>query len=384
MKAFTNASWNEALAAVRGGPPTSAFYTGPSPQELHAIYSRGFRALRPETMLSPEVESFAMLVAAMPKLYEAFPWAQGIGKGKLSCPFYAQLHFDPKYGGDEAQTVGSCTVHGLINATAMDYCNDALHGETKYMGRLVKEAAYRSRGYSSHGWSCRAPCRYVSSDGPGGLLYRKVYEGPNGEKVDLSRLNESWASNGRAGVPVWLQEVERQNKVKLMIQITTMEEYRDAIAIGFGINVCSGQGFSSTTDEHGLAEARGSWSHAMAHQACDDTEYSHRHHNEMTGGIQQSWGRWNTQRGKPTGMSAMPVGMFMARSSVIARMIRGGDSFAMCSVFGWDRVGPEAFDVVGLKAHLASSTVQDYYKTRQERGAEFVQKAIDEHLFTAI
>lgn len=388
QKEFVGLDFGECLATLRqqADPATfnsvgpDAFNTAPTPEELNEIYNRGFQGINKDTITPEQDKAYTTMMAAMPRLYDIFPWAKGLGKGKVNAPFLAALKLSPTWGGDEAQTVGSCTVHGAANACEPDHANDSLFGETQYKGRIVKENIYRHRGYNSHGWSCRAPCTYVGPDGKGGLLFRQVYTNGS-ETVDLSKLNESWASNGRGGVPAWLEEISRKSKVKWVIPIANMEEYRDACALGFGINVCSGQGFSSTTDEFCLAAASGSWSHAMAHTACIDTPWAHSKYGDMIGGINQSWGRWNRQNGKPEGLAAVPVGYFFGKANVIARMVSGGDSFAMCSVWGWERTGWEAFDVTGMVDHLRGSTAQDYYKTRSEKAAEYVVEALESGAF---
>ena len=386
-KRFTHSSFNEALATIRGATPAAAFYTLPTPAELHSLYRFGFRGIRPENATHEQKDNYKTLMAAMPRLYDVFPWARGLGKGKLSLPYLAVLKFSPTWGGDEAQTRGSCTVHSTANSGEVDHANDAAFGETKYMGRLVKENIYRSRGFSSDGWSCTAPATYVGPTGRGGFLYRKLYTGPNGEKVDFtkfSRDTENWAGNGRAGVPKWLEEESAKNKAKWIIPITTMEEYRDAIALGFGISICSGQGFSATTDEYGVAMPEGSWSHAMAHAGCDDRPWAHTKYGDLIGLDIQSWGRWNKQNGMPEGVKTMPIGSFWIKANTIANKMLGEDDVAICNVYGWERAGWEAFDTLELKKHLANSTTQDYYKNRAEKIEDLAVRAYDENLFLAI
>lgn len=378
FKRFAKSSFNEAIAAVRGGPPSSAFYTLPTPDELRAVYEGGYQGIRPDSTTPESKAAFKTFMAAQPRLYDAFPWAKGLGKGKVSCPYLAAQKLIAGWGPDHPQVQGDCTVHSTAHAAEIDYANDCLWGETAFKGHIAFENIYRSRGFNGDGWSCEAPAMYIGKEGKGGMLYRKVYEGPGGEKVDLSRYNSSWQSNGRAGVPEWLAAESRKNKAKWIILITTMEEYRDALALAFGISVCSGQGYASTTDEFGVAAAQGSWSHAMANTACVDTEWAHSKYGDMIGGIQNSWGEFNRQKGKPEGAPAMPGGMFYSRASVLARMLRGEDSYAICGVWGWDRTGWEAFDTTELVSHLNNSTTQDYYKTRAERSAEFVVQALDE------
>lgn len=385
-KQFVRSSFEEALASLRKidtteGLYADGFYAGPTPEELEEIYSKGFLGVNPDNITVEEKQECKDFMASMPALYEIFPWAKGIGKGKVNAPYLATLKFAPTWGGDEAQTRGSCVSHGCVNAAEIDHGNDALHGETEWKGRLVKEALYRARGYNTDGWYCEAAAKYIGPNGKGGLLYRKSYEGPNGESVDFSNFSsqtEQWAGPGKSGVPAWLEEQAKKNSVKWVIPITTMEEYRDALAIGFGINVCSGYGYSKTTDEFGVASKSGSWAHAMAHAACIDTDWASKKYGNMLGLIIQSWGRWNKQNGKPEGAPAMPVGSFYVTGNNVAGMLKGGDSFALCGLWGFERVDWEAFTPVMLRDHFKQSDVSDYYKARQEKAAEEVVKSLDE------
>lgn len=381
-KPFSGVPFNQCLATVRGAPEWSAFLTVPSPEELRAIYAQGFLGvIKDATPEAKKDEERARM--AQPSLYEAFPWAKGIGKGKRSTPYVACQKLIEGWGGLNAQVQGDCTVHGTEHATEIDYCNDCLWGETKFMGQIAFENIYRSRGFGGDGWSCTAPTRYIGPEGKGGLLYRKVWEGPDGEKVDLTRYNSSWQSNGRAGVPAWLEEISRQNKAKWIIQIGDMEEYRDCIALAFGINFCSGQGYASSTDEFGVAVPRGGWSHAMGHTMCDDTPWAHSKYGEMLGGIQNSWGKWNTINGKPEGAPPLATGSFYTKSSGIARLL-DGDQKAVVSVYGWERTNWEAFDVIGYKddllKHLRNSTTQDYYYERSLKIQELSQQVAEEFI----
>jgi hypothetical protein len=386
----------ECLALVRGTSKAISFDTMPTPEELHAVYARGFQGVRPETMPDEARKDHRAMMTAMPKLYDVFPWAKDLGKGKINCPYVAILFKDKEWGGDDAQTRGDCTVHGTAHSCAIDYGLDCLFGQGTYMGRLCCENIYRSRGFNGDGWSCESPCQYVGPEGKGGLLYRKVYTNGS-DSVDLSKYNPSWEGNGRAGVPSWMEAESQKNKVKWVCPITGPEEYRDAFACGFGVNVCSGQGFSSSTDENGVANAQGSWSHSMAHTACVDTDAMRQKYGDMIGGIQQSWGGWNTQRGKPPGSPNMPTGMFYSRFKTIQSMLSGDDSFAMCGVHGWPSSTWSEFVMMPkfteksrkayaekLTEYLRSSEAQDYYKTRSEKLAEFIKQAAEENMFTAM
>lgn len=386
-KPFLGMTFNDCLATVRGAPNgprqhvSSMPSTAPTPQELLAIYGQGFQGVRKwvDEAMQGSMRTFKNMLASMPRLYDVFPWAKGLGKGKVSVPYLACVALIAGWGGLYAQVQGDCTVHGTEHAAEIDYCNDAMWGETKFMGPIAFENIYRSRGFNGDGWSCFAPTAYVGPEGKGGFLYRKVYQGPNGETVDLTKYNSSWQSNGRAGVPGWLEEESRKNKAKWIIPITTIEEYRDAIALGFGINFCSGQAWSSSTDEYGVARAQGSWSHAMAHTGCNDSSWANTKYGGMLGLIQNSWGKWNSINGRPDGCPDLAPGSFWSKIASISRLI-DGDQFAVCSVYGWERQGWEAFDVTELYRHLKNSTTQDYYKIRSERQAELVTRVLDERI----
>jgi hypothetical protein len=386
----------ECLARVRGTTRGMVMTAMPSPQELHAIYARGFQGVRPDIVPIEEKKAYKELITAMPRLYEVFPWAKDIGKGKINCPYVAIMFKDKEWGGRDAQAVGDCTVHGTRNACSMDYALDALFGETEYLGSLALENIYKSRGFNSHGWSCEAPCMYVGPEGKGGLLYRKVYSNGS-ETVDLTEYNPTWESSGRSGTPTWIEEESRKNKVKWVCPISEAPEYRDAIAIGFGINVCSGQGYASTTDENGIAEARGSWSHSMAHVAAIDTPWASQKYSTMIGGVQQSWGNWNTIKGKPEASPNMPTGMFYSRWAPIQRMLSGQDSFAMCGVQGWSaniwtefammpKFDDKSRRAYGekLREHLRNSTTQDYYLERAKKLQDLTKQATEENMWAAI
>jgi hypothetical protein len=385
-KAFVGKSFETCLAAVRGTGTINTLYGSapqPTPEELHAIYGRGFQGIVQDSVPFETKSAYKEMRGAMPKLYEIFPWAKGLGKGKISAPYLACVMLIAGWGGLYAQVQGDCTVHGTEHAAETDYCNDVMWGEAKFMGPIAFENIYRSRGFNGDGWSCEAPCMYVGPEGKGGFLYRTKYDGPSGESVDLTDYNSSWQSNGRAGVPEWLAEISRKNKAKWIIPIENMEEYRDALALGFGINFCSGQAWTSDTDEYGVATARGSWSHAMAHVGCNDTDWARQKYGDLIGLIQNSWGKWNRINGKPDGAPELSPGSFYSRASSISRLL-DGDQYAVCSVWGWERTGWEVFDAGELRKQLRSSTSQVYYKHRSEKMAELTEKAIDQsHLFLA-
>lgn len=376
---YTNWDWNEALNNERGVRGTHGLLATeqpePTPDELNAVYSKGFIGASPRKVPQHERAAVIQAKASRVSLYEAFPWLKrGVGRGKKLMPYQASLSLDTSWGGDESQTTGSCVSHGCRNSAMCDYGVDVVFGETEWKGRICTENIYRHRGKNSQGWWCSAAASTIEVGGKGGLLYRKKYESPDGrDSVDLTRFSsrtEQWASNGSAGVPQWLRDIEDDNQAAFCIAITSIEEYLDAMYLGFGLNVCSGYGFSSSCDEYGFARQSGSWSHAMAHVGADDSEWAHQRYGDGIGLVMQSWGRWNNQDGRkcPDGFGIVPIGSFFASFKTIRKMI-ASDSYATCQVTGWDRRQP-------IQKYVQSSEFSDRIheriKEREKAGSLLV------------
>lgn len=327
---MSNNSFGQLLEQVRGTKPAS--YLGvPTPDELHQIYKLGFQGLAPKKNLGRPLKN----------LYEAIPWAKGIGKGKVNLAYLPVLHYEPTFGIWEPQTIGTCASHAARNAGMADYCLDALFGETVYKGRFATENIYAARGWSGEGSDPGVLSNYVGPNGSGGFLVRDVYT--NGkETVDLSVLTaktEQWAaSRGSRGNPDWLDMIASKCKSEATVLIENWEMERDAHALGFGTHCGSNYGFSDTTDENGVATKSGSWNHSMARLGTVDTVWAA---NTYGGGITcviQSWAKWNTQRGLPQGVSVQPGGAFWIQAKHADAMIRQqGSCFAQGGILGFGR-----------------------------------------------
>jgi hypothetical protein len=303
---------------------------GPTPQQLLEIYNNGFQGVR-----SDPTAYYAMRTKT-PRFYDEFPQAKGSGAGKISLPFRAALSLDEGFGSTEAQQEGSCVSFSTRNAGMIDYCIDAMFGETEYKGRLATENIYGYRGHSGQGASCARLAEYVSQNGPGGFLVRGKYKSEDGRyEVDLSKYNGKIGTNwGGSGTPSWLNKIAAQNKALRVFNIKSVEEARDCIAAGFGLSVCSGYGFTSTRDKNGVSEASGSWSHATSWVGVNDTDWAHQNYGGCLFLYINSWGSdWNS--GPKT--YDQPDGSFWIRPKVAAGMIAGGGAWAIASVRGYNR-----------------------------------------------
>lgn len=307
-----------------------AYDFSPSPRQIKQIYDDGYRGVRPRMTRAARDRA----IDAMPRFHAAFPEAKRVGKGKLAAPYRIVLTLDPEFGKYEKQTTGDCVSHSSRNAGMLDYCVDAFFGETSYAGRLATENIYGYRGHGGEGADCTRLAQYVSTTGPGGFLTRKRYQDGAGDSVDLtnynSRIGHQW---GRGGTPTWLNEIAAKNPSQRVYPLTSLIEAADALYCGFGITMCSGLGFSSRRNEHGVARPQGSWAHAMAWIGCDWSDWAVQTYGGPLFLVQNSWGEWNHG---PT-RHDQPAGSFWITHDVAEQMIRGRGGLVIASVRGYER-----------------------------------------------
>lgn len=247
----------------------------------------------------------------------------GTGEGKLALLYKSVQKFDPTFGAHERQVTGDCVSHSTRNAVDVTRSHEIIGGDREeFIARSATEAIYGSRGHSGQGMSCSVAARFVHQNG--GILLRKDYG-----FVDLSKydgmLGAGW---GRRGVPDDVVKEGQKHQVTTISNIRTVEEARDAIANGYAISVCSGYGFSSRRDQHGIAKRSGGWSHAMAWVAMDDTREIL---NETLFLVQNSWGVWN---GGPK-RHDQPDGSFWIREKDARGMLSGGGAWVFSDVDGF-------------------------------------------------
>jgi hypothetical protein len=257
----------------------------------------------------------------------------GTGKGTLSLPYKAIQHFFPLFGEDERQTTGDCVSHAARNAIDITRCYEILYKGDKevFVARGATEPIYGCRGHGGQGMYCSQAARFVSLTG--GFLARQKYD-----KIDLSVYNAGLGTAwGSKGIPKSILENCNKHKIKTATAVTSVEQARDLLANGYALSVCSDLGFSSVRDKYGIAEVQGSWAHAMAWIACDDT---YERLNETLFLVQNSWGKWNSG----PKFHNQPEGSFWIRQSVAEKMLAAGAAFAYSNFDGfvrkmvWDRI----------------------------------------------
>jgi hypothetical protein len=236
--------------------------------------------------------------------------------------------------------VGSCVAFGTCRAIERTLATELTGGHAKgefvnlvceivYAGSRVEIGGGRIRGDGSIGaWAAQFVTKY-------GVVPR----GTHGQ-YDLSRYDPNrcrmW---GSSGVPTELETVARQFPVKDAARVTSWAEAKKALAQGYGIAICSNQGFTRQRDANGICRPSGVWQHCMAldgyHTDANGREFGH---------IENSWGD-NYHTG-PVGWGNPNKAGFWTDSATINRMLSQGDSWAFSGTTGfpsrkidWDQFG---------------------------------------------
>lgn len=245
------------------------------------------------------------------------------GKGKLSIPYKSVLKFD-KNPYNERQTTGDCVSHATRNAVDVSRAVeiDVHRDKEAWIARGATEAIYGARGHSGQGMSCSRAATFVSQTG--GVVVRQNYKGI----ADFSKYNGNLGANwGGRGLPDPVIDIANDHQIKTVSLVKNIEEARDALANGYGLAVCSSYGFSNKRDKKGFAKVSGSWAHAMAWTACDDTG------SEPSFLVQNSWGKWN-DGGHPE-WGPIPDGSFLIDAETAAGMLSQNGAYAFSKFDGF-------------------------------------------------
>lgn len=288
-----------------------------TPEELLEAYNNGFKGATCDP-----IDLEKLMGELKRPLFSEAATNLFSGEGKLSLPFKSLLKFDPDFGPSEAQTVGDCVSHATRNACDITRAVEIdIKGEPEsFETRGATEGIYQSRDWNGEGMTCSGAVRYVTSTG--GILLRKKYD-----NFDLSKYNGSIGANKRIPQSVFKTEAQK-HKIRTASLIRTVAEARDALANGYALSCCSGVGFESIRDKNGISRSKGSWAHAMAWIAADDTRVLF---NETLFLIQNSWGKWNS--GPKT--HGQPDGSFWIRETDARRILSEQSSFAFSNFDGF-------------------------------------------------
>ena len=219
--------------------------------------------------------------------------------------------------------ISNCVSHGTRNACDLSRAVEIHinHEKESWVARGATEGIYGCRGHGGQGMSCSRAAQFVNDTG--GILLRQKYD-----DVDLTKYNGSTGANwGSRGVPKDLVKVASEHQVKTTSLIKTVEEARDALYNGYGVNVCSNYGFSNIRNEKGISRTQGSWGHSMAWTACDDTG------TQPYFLVQNSWGKWNS--GGHPAWGPIPDGSFLIDSDTAAGMLNQNGAYAFSNFDGF-------------------------------------------------
>lgn len=271
-------------------------------------------------------------------------WA-GSGAGKLVAPFVFADKVFPGCWPASPQQRGDCVSHGTRNACLLTLMCEIVAGKPDEVtgrlegipelpaegmrdGVLSTEAIYWFRDHGGDGWSCPHAASVACKES--GLWLRKNYEELG---VDLTRYSGKTAGlYGRESPPAKFLAVGQQHLVRTATELDSFETIRDFLHNGYGVSSCGSEGFSSTRDENGVSNRKGSWAHAMAYIGVDDRQEIKDKYGEPLVCVLNSWGKWNSGPRRVLGTNIeIPEGSFWAKWSDVKRRY----AVAFSSVDGW-------------------------------------------------
>lgn len=226
--------------------------------------------------------------------------------------------------------VGSCVSFGSSRAYERSLACQIVAGDSFEFRHLCEEAIYalsrveigggRIRGDGSVGaWAAKGFTKF-------GGLPRGIYGRYDLTRYDPARCR-SW---GNSGLPNDLETEAQKYPAGDCAQVRNFDEAKRALAQGFGVFVCSDQGFTRQRDGNGVCSPQGVWQHCMCldgyHRDANGKEYGH---------IENSWGP--DYHVGPVGWGSPSTAGFWAEARVVDRMLQQGDSWAVSAVKGFPR-----------------------------------------------
>lgn len=233
------------------------------------------------------------------------------------------------------KNVGSCVAFGHAAAADILLAIDVVNGVASKFESANKESIYggsrceahgktrNGGGDGSNGWAAVA---WMTKKG--GILYERKYGDEDLSQYDTARCRR-WgaASNGGDYSLNGTLDVEaRKNPIAQAVKITTLQELDAALRNGYPVTICSGQGFSRSRDKDGFCRAQGSWAHCMC-------IVGKRNGGRIGYLILNSWGNYLSG----PKYKDQPEGSFYAEPSVVLRILRSNDSWALSGQGGFKK-----------------------------------------------
>lgn len=233
-----------------------------------------------------------------------------------------------------SQGIGDCVSWGWAHAASIHTAVLWEKGEILEWQEVATEPIYggsrvEAAGRSFGGWgdgsngaSAATWCRDY------GLLFRQDYPTADLKTYSAQRAKQ-WGAYGCGGKDDngQLDGEAKRFPVKHIALVRSFDEAAAAIANGYPVAVCSGQGFTSQRDKAGFARAYGKWSHCMVFIGV--------RHDRAGLLCLNSWGPdWISGPKYP---DDQPDGSFWVDADTCTRMLRGGDSYAFAGPQGFKR-----------------------------------------------
>lgn len=272
----------------------------------------------------------------------------GLGEGKLTLLFPQVMTVFPDCFPQAPQLVGDCVARGTANTLLVSLGMEIASGKPDEESGMVEvapelptlgvmqgvvssESLWCWRGYDHDGWSCPAAARVACENG---FLVRKPYPELG---VDLTKYTNDTIRLGGSRPPddKWRAE-SKKHRARTATNLKGREEVRDYLAQGYGVQNCSGLGFSKTRDENGVAKQTGSWAHCQMWLGYDDREETKKLYGQALVLWQNSWGGgWQSGGRRILGTQIdIPPGSYWALAETIEQC---GSRIALSSVVGWPR-----------------------------------------------
>lgn len=233
---------------------------------------------------------------------------------------------------------GTCVAFGHAAACDIVNANAKLSGKSSKWIPTSPDAIYGGARNEAFGRACRSYGQGASGRGAAkwlnefGMLFKQPYPDYG---IDLTQYSiprcRDWGATGNGGAADGINGKfdgeAKKHPIKTVALVRTLDELDTAINNGYPVTICSGQGFTSVRDADGFCQARGSWSHCML--ICGKRVDGRKGYL-----ILNSWG--NDWVSGPK-YEDQPDGSFYAEPSVVARILRAGDSWAISDPEGFKR-----------------------------------------------
>lgn len=256
--------------------------------------------------------------------------------------YRALFHFEDKALPLDQGPIGTCVAVAHAGALDVDEAVSLVkkgggkfkhHSPESIYGGARNEAHGRASRSYADGSNGHEATRWLNQIG--GSLYKQKYPGADLTKYDTGRAKD-WGATGNGGHsdgvnPLGpLDKEAAKNPVKGVALVGDLDELDAALKHGHPVTICSGIGFNSPRDKDGFCAPRGSWPHCM---------FVVGKRNEGRKGylIQNSWGPYIRGDGdnSTNKYKDQPDGSFYIEPSVMLRILRSGDSWAL-SINGFE------------------------------------------------